>query len=198
MEEPQDQRNEGANPIPPPGEGAPPEPPHPDPAATAGPAGVGQDAPERPSKAEADAEPASMAAAMAAESEEAAAGSPDSGLTSVHMPDAPVAAQPAEFGSLEGDAQPATPSGANIDLLLDVQLPVAIELGRTQMPISEILELGSGSIVELDKLAGEPVDVLVNNKPLAKGEVVVLDENFGVRITSLVSPRERLERLGRA
>jgi flagellar motor switch protein FliN/FliY len=64
------------------------------------------------------------------------------------------------------------------------------------MTIAEILELGTGSIVELDKLAGEPVDILVNNKPLAKGEVVVLDENFGVRITSLVDPVERVRRMG--
>jgi flagellar motor switch protein FliN/FliY len=84
---------------------------------------------------------------------------------------------------------------ANIDMLMDVSLPVSIELGRTRMTISDILELGCGSIVELDRLAGEPVDILINNKMLAKGEVVVLDENFGVRITSLVSPSERLERL---
>ncbi len=198
MDEPQDQRNEAENASPAPGEGAAPVPPEQDPAGAAAPEDAGQEVPGLPSEGEGGSEPESMAAAMAAESQDVAADRPDAGLTSVQMPDAPVAAQPAEFGALEGPAEPAAPSGANIDLLLDVQLPVAIELGRTQMPISDILELGSGSIVELDKLAGEPVDVLVNNKPLAKGEVVVLDENFGVRITSLVSPRERLERLGNA
>jgi len=112
----------------------------------------------------------------------------------LQMPEAPVTVAPAEFGQLKGKEE-SPRRGTNIDLLLDVSLPVSIELGRTRMTIAEILELGSGSIVELDRLAGEPVDILVNNKPLAKGEVVVVDENFGVRITSLVSPRERLEQL---
>jgi len=84
----------------------------------------------------------------------------------------------------------------NIDILKDVNLPVAIELGRTKMTISDILALGPGSVVELNKLAGEPVDVLVNNKAVAKGEVVVIDENFGVRITQLLTPEERLKLLG--
>lgn len=136
----------------------------------------------------------------------AGAGSPDLTLSAAmeaeaRRPEKPGAAQlnlpeasVAEFATLTAGEGPSR-KAANIDLLLDVNLPVSIELGRTRMTIAEILELGTGSIVELDKLAGEPVDILVNNKPLAKGEVVVLDENFGVRITSLVSPRERLERL---
>lgn len=80
---------------------------------------------------------------------------------------------------------------ANIGLILDVPLQVTVELGRAKKTIKEILELSSGSIVELDKLAGEPVDIFVNGKFLAKGEVVVIDENFGVRITDIVSPAER-------
>lgn len=80
---------------------------------------------------------------------------------------------------------------ANIGLILDVPLQVTVELGRAKKTIKEILELTSGSIVELDKLAGEPVDIFVNGKFLAKGEVVVIDENFGVRITDIVSPAER-------
>lgn len=80
---------------------------------------------------------------------------------------------------------------ANIGLILDVPLRVTVELGRAKKTIKEILELSSGSIVELDKLAGEPVDIFVNGKFLAKGEVVVIDENFGVRITDIVSPAER-------
>ncbi len=83
----------------------------------------------------------------------------------------------------------------NIAILMDVKLPVAIELGRTEMSIREILELGSGSVVELSKLAGEPVDLLVNNKIIARGEVVVVDENFGLRVTSLISPEDRLKSL---
>jgi flagellar motor switch protein FliN/FliY len=83
----------------------------------------------------------------------------------------------------------------NLDLLLDVNLPISIELGRTTMRIKDILSLGPGSVVELKKLAGEPVDLLVNDKIVAKGEVVVVDENFGLRITSLLSPEERLRSL---
>lgn len=88
------------------------------------------------------------------------------------------------------------PETKNIDMLLDVNLPIAIELGRTKMSISDILALGPGSIVELAKLAGEPVDLLVNQRIVAKGEVVVIDENFGVRITQLLTPEERLKALG--
>jgi len=109
-------------------------------------------------------------------------------------PETPTQVRRAEFEAFDSEETAAKPQ-RNIDLLLDVSLPVAIELGRTQMSIKEILDLGSGSIVELDKLAGEPVDILINNRPLAKGEVVVLDEHFGVRITSLVSTRERLENI---
>jgi flagellar motor switch protein FliN/FliY len=103
-------------------------------------------------------------------------------------------ANPAEFQQLGPSPVQAT-SASNIDLLLDVKMPVSIELGRTDLPISEILTLGPGSVVELDKLAGEPVDLLVNDKIIAKGEVVVVDENFGVRITMLMSPEERLKSL---
>lgn len=120
---------------------------------------------------------------------------PKGGSVDIKMPTGPSAVRKTEL-----DAQnrpPAVPAGVSgIDRLMDVNLPVSIELGRTQLSISEILKLGSGSIVELDKLAGEPVDILVNNVTLAKGEVVVLDEHFGVRITSLVSRRERVNRLG--
>ncbi|MBU8934918.1 MAG: flagellar motor switch protein FliN [candidate division Zixibacteria bacterium] len=99
----------------------------------------------------------------------------------------------AEFQHLSEPA--AKPEPRNIDLLMDVNLPVSIELGHTKMSISDILSLGPGSIVELNKLAGEPVDVLVNYKIVAKGEVVVIDENFGVRITQLMTPEERLKLL---
>ncbi|MGM8364128.1 flagellar motor switch phosphatase FliY [Virgibacillus sp. W0181] len=80
----------------------------------------------------------------------------------------------------------------NLDMLLDIPLKVTVELGRTKRTIQDILELSSGSIVELDKLAGEPVDVLVNEKLIAKGEVVVIDENFGVRVSDIVSQTDRL------
>lgn len=85
---------------------------------------------------------------------------------------------------------PLTP---NMDLLMDVEMTLTVELGRTKKYIKEILSLGEGSIIELDKLAGEPVDLLVNGKLIAKGEVVVIDENFGVRVTDIVSQAERLK-----
>ncbi len=80
-------------------------------------------------------------------------------------------------------------------MLLDIPLQVTVELGRTNRSVKDILELSSGSIIELDKLAGEPVDILVNSRLIAKGEVVVIDENFGVRITDIVSPSDRLKQL---
>ena len=81
-------------------------------------------------------------------------------------------------------------------MLLDVMLPVTIELGRTQMYIKKILDLERGSIVELDKMAGEPVDLYINNKKMAEGEVVVVDKHFGVRITNLIDPADRIKNLG--
>lgn len=101
--------------------------------------------------------------------------------------------QAAKFSSLNYG----TPAGAtsNIELLLDVPLTLTVELGRTRMLIKEILELTAGSIIELDKIAGESIDVLINNKLVAKGEVVVIDENFGIRITNIISPHERLQSL---
>ena len=101
--------------------------------------------------------------------------------------------KPAQFQSLNPAAQEA-PS-KNIEMLMDVTLAVSIELGRTTMQVKRILELGPGSVIELNKMAGEPVDVLVNNKLIARGEVVVVDENFGIRVTDLVSPSERLKSL---
>lgn len=83
----------------------------------------------------------------------------------------------------------------NLDMLLDIPLKVTVELGRTKRTVKDILELSAGSIIELDKLAGEPVDVLVNEKLVAKGEVVVIDENFGVRITDIISQSERLNKI---
>jgi flagellar motor switch protein FliN/FliY len=86
-------------------------------------------------------------------------------------------------------------TGGNISLLMDVPLKLTVELGRTTKMVKEILALAPGSVVELDKLAGEPVDILVNERLIAKGEVVVIDENFGVRITEIVNPEERLHGL---
>ncbi|MCX6139021.1 MAG: flagellar motor switch protein FliN [Ignavibacteriales bacterium] len=84
-----------------------------------------------------------------------------------------------------------------LDMIYDLSLPVAIELGRTNLPIKEILDLQRGSIVEFEKLASEPVDILVNGKKMAEGEVVVIEKHFGIRITSLVEHNERLKGSGR-
>ncbi|MEH7251813.1 flagellar motor switch phosphatase FliY [Neobacillus niacini] len=84
---------------------------------------------------------------------------------------------------------------SNIDLLYDIPLEITVELGRTNLQIRKILELGPGAVIQLDKLAGEPVDILANHKLIAKGEVVVIEENFGVRITDIISPVDRLTRM---
>lgn len=102
--------------------------------------------------------------------------------------------KPAEFASFD-PLQPPAAENRNLDLLMDIPLQVTVELGRTKRSIREILELSSGSIIELDKLAGEPVDILINRKIVAKGEVVVIDENFGVRVTDIISQQDRLNKL---
>ena len=98
--------------------------------------------------------------------------------------------QSIQFPNLMGGST-STEQG-NIGLIMDVFMEMTVELGRTKKQIKEILGMGEGTIIELDKLAGEPVDILVNHKPIAKGEVVVIDENFGVRVTEILSPMERV------
>jgi flagellar motor switch protein FliN/FliY len=106
----------------------------------------------------------------------------------------PTNIQPAVFASFEPTPLQET-EARNLNMLLDIPLQVTVELGRTKRSVQEILNLSSGSIIELDKLAGEPVDILVNNKLIAKGEVVVIDENFGVRVTDIISQSDRLNKL---
>jgi len=102
--------------------------------------------------------------------------------------------QPAVFSNFEPYHLQAS-EVRNLDMLLDIPLQVTVELGKTTRSVKEILELSQGSIIELDKLAGEPVDILVNNRPVARGEVVVIDENFGVRVTAIISQSDRLKKL---
>ena len=102
--------------------------------------------------------------------------------------------QALQFPNLNPQAMPG--EQGNIGLLMDVYMEMTVELGRTKKLIKEILGMGEGTIIELDKLAGEPVDILVNHKLIAKGEVVVIDENFGVRVTEIVSPIDRVDSLG--
>jgi flagellar motor switch protein FliN/FliY len=106
---------------------------------------------------------------------------------------APPNVQPVQFANLQ--AGTSSSEQGNIGLLMDVFMEMTVELGRTKKLIREILGIGEGTIIELDKLAGEPVDILVNHKLIAKGEVVVIDENFGVRVTEIVSPMERMSDL---
>lgn len=102
--------------------------------------------------------------------------------------------RPAEFMPLQQDLGAAVP--ANLELILDIPVRVTVELGRTRKTIGEVLNMTPGSVVELEKMAGEPVDVLVNGKLMARGEVVVIDESFGVRITEIVSRAERIRSMG--
>ena len=165
---------EEAPPPPPPAAPAPPPPPAPAPAAAAPPPPMPQAAPMPQQAAPMPMAPQPMYGQQA----RVAAGVP---------------VQAAQFTPLS--TAPLQVNDANIGLILDVPLQVTVELGRTKKSIKEVLELTNGSIVELDKLAGEPVDIHVNGKFLAKGEVVVIDENFGVRITDIVSPEERAAKL---
>ncbi len=99
---------------------------------------------------------------------------------------------------IKEDAQkePAASNIPNLDFIMDIPLKVSVELGRTKLLINELLQLGQGSVIELNKLAGEPLEVLVNDKLIARGEAVVVNEKFGVRITDIMTPMERIEKLG--
>ena len=107
---------------------------------------------------------------------------------------APPQVNPAQFAPLGDEEQ--VGDTAKLDLLLDVVLQVSVELGRTRLTIGDILALRAGSVIELDKLAGEPVDILVNGTRIARGEVVVVDEKFGVRVLEVVSRAKRLASMG--
>ena len=150
-------------------------------------------APAPAAPAAAPAAPAPAPAPAAAPPQMAAAPAAGYGMAMQPHVATNVPVQSAQFTPL--NMQPVQVNDANIGLILDVPLSVTVELGRTKKSIKEILELTNGSIVELEKLAGEPVDIQVNGKFLAKGEVVVIDENFGVRITEIASPAERAAKL---
>ncbi|MBI4000773.1 MAG: flagellar motor switch protein FliN [Nitrospira defluvii] len=102
--------------------------------------------------------------------------------------------QPTSFPPV--DNQCAVPANKNIEFVLDIPLQVTVQIGSTRMLIRELLQLGQGSVIELNKLAGEPMEVLVNNKLVARGEVVVVNEKFGIRLTDVVSPNQRIQQLG--
>jgi flagellar motor switch protein FliN/FliY len=108
----------------------------------------------------------------------------------------PASAAPAVFPELSSDSGSALPAG-RLDMVLDIPVQLTVELGRTRVPIRNLLQLAQGSVVELDRLAGEPLDVLVNGCLIAQGEVVVVNDKFGIRLTDVLSPDERLRRLSR-
>lgn len=107
----------------------------------------------------------------------------------------PITVQPVQFPSFDNHLGMKLEGNRNFDLLLDIKLQLTVELGRTEMPIKKILELTRGSIIELDKVAGEPVELYASGKMIAKGEVVVIEDNFGLRIISIVSPDDRIKNL---
>jgi flagellar motor switch protein FliN/FliY len=102
---------------------------------------------------------------------------------------------PASFANFA--PTPAAGAGNDINMILDIPVQLTVELGRTRIPIKHILQLAQGSVVELDALAGEPMDVLVNGYLIAQGEVVVVNDKFGIRLTDIVTPSERMRRLSR-
>ena len=100
-----------------------------------------------------------------------------------------------EFGSVPKNNAPVTLDGPNLDVILDIPVSISMEVGSTDINIRNLLQLNQGSVIELDRLAGEPLDVLVNGTLIAHGEVVVVNEKFGIRLTDLISPSERIKKL---
>ena len=104
---------------------------------------------------------------------------------------------PAPFANFSGSLAHTAGPGQDLNMILDIPVQLTVELGRTRIPIKNILQLAQGSVVELDALAGDPMDVLVNGYLIAQGEVVVVNEKFGIRLTDIVTPSERMRRLSR-
>ncbi|MBI1911752.1 MAG: flagellar motor switch protein FliN [Deltaproteobacteria bacterium] len=100
--------------------------------------------------------------------------------------------RPASFSSLRAES---SGSVGNLDMILDIPVTIAVEIGRSKMIVKDLLQLGQGSVVELEKLAGEPMEILVNGRLIARGEAVVINEKFGVKLTDIVSPTERINKL---
>lgn len=111
------------------------------------------------------------------------------------VPDESPAAELPSFEPTERDTSGSDLDSKSLDFILDIPLEITVELGKTKMLINDLLQLGQGSVIELTKLAGEPLEILVNNKLVARGEPVVVNEKFGVRLTDIISPIERVKRL---
>jgi len=104
-------------------------------------------------------------------------------------------AQPANFDTLEANAHATTPADVNLEVVLNVDVELALEVGRTSISVRDLLQLTQGSVVELDRLAGEPLDVLINGTLVARGEVVVVNDKYGIRLTDVISPSERIKKI---
>jgi len=143
--------------------------------------------PDTPSSEEQDAMAAEWAAALAE-------AKPNDVAEEVSAPTEQVA--PASFANFS--PTPSNLPSGDINMILDIPVQLTVELGRTRIPIKNILQLAQGSVVELDALAGEPMDVLVNGYLIAQGEVVVVNDKFGIRLTDIVTPSERMRRLSKA
>lgn len=115
------------------------------------------------------------------------------GLEGVAQAATEVASAAAAAGA--GPAQPKKQLGRTLEFILDVALQVTVEVGRTRMTIQDLLQLGQGSVIELEKLAGEPLDIFINGKAVARGEAVIVNDKFGVRLTDIISPEDRIEGL---
>ena len=122
-------------------------------------------------------------------------GNTEDNETSENTEDKTVTVQPVQFASFEDLDQVQGPVNQNLNILLDVKLQLTVELGKTELPIKKVLELTKGSIVTLNKAAGEPVELYANGKLIAYGEVVVIEDNFGLRITHITDPARRLNSL---
>lgn len=109
--------------------------------------------------------------------------------------DEPVTVRPVEFTQFDSYTPTNTDTNKNLELLMDIKLQLTVELGRCQLPVKKVLELTRGSIIELDKVAGESVELYANGKHIANGEVVVIEDNFGLRITNISEPEERIKGL---
>ncbi len=117
----------------------------------------------------------------------------DEALAKEHAAPAPDFSDSSE--SIDSKAEADTESSINMDFILDIPIEVTVELGRSKMLVNELLQLGQGSVIELSKLAGETLEILANQKLIARGEVVVVNDKYGVRLTEVISPMERIERL---
>lgn len=107
----------------------------------------------------------------------------------------PTMAEPAKFGDLQGEQPSAAARDVNLEMILDVNVNLSMEVGHTRISIRNLMQLNQGSVVELDRKAGEPLDVFVNGTLVAHGEVVVVNEKFGIRLTDVISPAERIRKL---